>query len=93
MYLYVFVQVSDADIGVNGQVDFSLSATARGFFSLSVVQAFVAELSLSHSLDREETDYYNFQIFAADRGVPSLIGETDITIIVSVSSYCMHVYE
>ncbi len=77
--------MSDADIGVNGQVDFSLAAAARGLFSLSVVQAFVAELSLSHSLDREMTESYNFQIFATDRGSPSLIGETDITVIVGVS--------
>ncbi len=84
-----WLQVSDADNGANGQVSFSLSAGTQGLFSLNIVQAFVAELSLdlSHTLDRETRSSYNFRIFATDRGFPALIGQTDITIVVGVSTH------
>ena len=83
--------MSDGDIGANGQVAFSLSADTQGLFSLNIVQAFVAELTLSHTPDRETRSSYNFRMFATDRGFPALIGETDITIVVGVStgSICM----
>ncbi len=86
-----WLQVSDADIGANGQVAFSLSADTQGLFSLNIVQAFVAELTLSHTPDRETRSSYNFRMFATDRGFPALIGETDITIVIGVStgSICM----
>ncbi len=81
-----WLQVSDADIGTNGQVAFSLSADTQGLFSLNIVQALVAELTLSHTPDRETRSSYNFRMFATDRGFPALIGETDITIVVGVST-------
>ena len=86
-----WLQVSDADIGANGQVAFSLSADTQGLFSLNIVQALVAELTLSHTPDRETRSSYNFRMFATDRGFPALIGETDITIVIGVStgSICM----
>ena len=77
--------MTDADIGTNGQVDFSLSAEALSLFALSVVDPLRVELSLSHALDRDTRDSYNFRIFATDRGFPALVGETDITINVLVS--------
>ena len=43
------------------------------------------QLLLVGTLDRETEDLYSFRIFATDRGVPPLIGEARIYIIVTVS--------
>ena len=42
-------------------------------------------LHLDGPLDRESVDLYNFRIFVTDRGMPALIGEARIYIIVTVS--------
>ena len=77
--------MTDADSGINGQVDFSLSSEALGLFSLTVVEPLRVELSLSHPLDRDTRDSYNFRIFATDRGSQPRVGEADITVNVLVS--------
>ena len=78
------VQVSDTDIGSNGEVDFSLESTVQGLFSLVVTEPFATQLHFSHSIDREVRDVYSFRIFATDRGTPTLIGQTEILINITV---------
>ena len=85
MYLSSFFQVSDADFGNNAAVDFSLDPTVNGLFSLQNSGPLSTMLYLTHYLDREATSSYSFTISARDRGVPSLLGQTTVTVNVTVS--------
>ncbi len=65
-------------------VEFSLEGQARNFFTLERSGNYSTELYLSHLLDREARSSYDFQIFAIDRGSPSLLGSASISIEVLV---------
>ena len=80
-----FVQVTDADTGLNGDVTFSLDPVAAGQFYLTQSAPFTASLFLTHMLDREARTLYNFSIYSRDRGNPTLTGSTQVTINVVVS--------
>ena len=65
-------------------VSFNLEASARQLFVLETSGSHSVELYLNHLLDREVTSLYEFRLIAIDRGVPSRLGETSITIYVQV---------
>lgn len=81
--IFIF-QVTDADIGSNSEVDFSLDPAVSILFSLQSSGPSSTRLSISHTLDREANDSYSFSLFAIDRGSPPQTGRTDITIIITV---------
>ena len=85
--MYVLkLQVTDADIGSNAEVDFSLEPSVNTLFSLQPSGPLSSRLSFSHTLDREANDSYSFLVFAVDRGSPSLTGSAAITITITVSN-------
>jgi len=65
-------------------VGFSLEASARELFVLEIPSSHTVDLYLNHLLDREVTSSYEFRLLSIDRGIPSLLGETSITIFVMV---------
>ncbi len=81
------VQVTDADIGENGVVDFSLGSSALGIFSINATGPRSAVLYLTSSLDRERLSQYMFSIFAVDRGVPRQTAQNTVSILVQVSNH------
>lgn len=82
--VHIFLQVTDADIGINSQVDFSLDPSASNLFIVQSTQPRSANLSFSHPLDRETVDAYSFTVFATDRGSPTRTGSTAISITITV---------
>ncbi len=76
--------MTDADIGSNSEVDFSLDPAVSTLFSLQSSGPSSARLSFSHTLDRETNDSYSFSVFAVDRGSPPQTGITVVTIIITV---------
>lgn len=83
-----FLQVTDADIGVNGQVDFTVDPSVTNLFTVRSTSTLSGELLISHSLDRETTDSYSFSLIATDRGFPPRSGQTAISITIIVRT-CM----
>lgn len=77
---FVSSKVTDADVGVNSEVDFSLDPSASNLFSLQSSGTLSAQLLISHLLDRETVDSYSFSIYATDRGSPPRTGSAAITI-------------
>ncbi len=83
LYLY---KVTDIDDGINAEVDFSLDNTTDGLFDLmDFGESRSIRLILTHNLDRENVSSYSFLLYAMDRGTPSFVGQTMITINVVVS--------
>lgn len=83
-------QVTDEDIGINSEVDFSLDASVQDLFALMNTGPLSVDLHLINQLDRETTASYSFRIFVIDRGTPHLLGQTTILITVLVSMYTSH---
>ena len=77
---FVPSKVTDADIGVNSEVDFSLDPSVGNLFSLQSSGPLSTQLLISHLLDREAMDSYSLSIFATDRGSPPRTGSSTITI-------------
>ena len=77
--------MTDEDIGINSEVDFSIDVAAQDFFSLLSTGPLSAELNLINQFDRETTATYAFTIFVLDRGLPHLVGHADVVITVEVS--------
>ena len=72
---------TDADLGVNGQVSYSLTSdTPLLPFSINPSTGEVTTIS---TLDREQIDRYEFSITASDNGAP--VRSTSVTIIVNVT--------
>lgn len=65
-------------------MDFSLDVSVRNLFTIVNTGPLSVELHLNHQLDREATASYSFRIFAIDRGLPPLVGQTDIMVTVLV---------
>jgi hypothetical protein len=78
--------VTDADIGVNSEVDFSLDSPASNLFFLQSSGPLSTQLLISHLLDRETVDFYSFSLFATDRGTPARTGSAAISINITVST-------
>ena len=79
------MQVTDVDLSVNSEVDFVLDPASAHLFTLVLIEPQSTELYINHILDREAVDVYFIQLYAVDRGTPSRTGETNITLIVTVS--------
>ena len=77
-------QVTDADAGVNGEVDFAVDSSVSTLFSTRSSGALSAELTISHLLDRESVDSYSFMLLAVDRGTPPRTGSAAIFINITV---------
>ena len=80
------LQATDADEGLNAQLDFSLAVGVpeSEIFSLEAADSSTVQLRLTQTLDRETTDFYSLRLQATDRGSPSLVGETTVNITVMV---------
>ncbi len=81
------MQVTDADTGSNGDVDFRLDPAVAGLFVLTDSGPLSASLYLTHTLDRERTTSYSFSISAVDHGSPRRTGSTQVTINVVVRHF------
>ena len=83
----LILQVTDEDEGINSEIDFNLDASVRDDFSLMLTGPLSVELFLTVPLDREVAASHQFSLFAIDRGVPPLIGQTEIIVYVLVSAH------
>ena len=77
--------MTDADIGMNGEVDFSVDSAAASLFSVLSTGPLSCEVFINHTLDREANSSYTFNLFATDRGLPPQTGRTTISITITVS--------
>lgn len=87
MFNFCCMQVTDEDLGTNSEVDFSLDGRAQNFFSIIDAGPLSVELYLSSPLDRETAASLVFGMFVVDRGLPPLVGQTEISITVMVSTH------
>ena len=91
--LFAAYKATDADVGSNAAIDFSLAVgTAESeIFAVQSTASTVA-LILLQPLDREITDSYSLVLQATDRGSPSLVGETtiNITVLVRLDTHSIH---
>lgn len=87
MLLLFSFQVTDRDLGTNANLDYSIDPSADGLFALVASGTNIVSLFLTRSLDRETRTSYSFRITAMDRGQPTLSGQTQVIINVSVSQY------
>uniref|UniRef100_A0A8C4ZNB4 FAT atypical cadherin 3b n=1 Tax=Gadus morhua TaxID=8049 RepID=A0A8C4ZNB4_GADMO len=64
-----WVQAQDPDLGLGGQIQYSLMNDFNGTFE---VDAWSGVLRIGKELDYEKQQFYNLTVLAADRGTPSL---------------------
>ena len=76
----VFVRASDADVGDNGIIDYSITADGDGRFKLSAKLGLIE--TKTKPLDRETTPEYELVVKATDRGVPPLSDTAHVTVTV-----------
>jgi hypothetical protein len=74
--------VTDADDGLNGQFDFYLDSSSSSVFSFDNSTGI---LSLGAPLDYESKTFHSGLIYIADRGTPSLLSATNLTISLTVT--------
>ncbi|XP_052793607.1 protocadherin Fat 1-like isoform X3 [Mya arenaria] len=74
------VSASDADLGNDRQITFSLTGNPEGVFKIDEKSGLI---QLAKRLDREKTDHYTITVHAADKGTPQLTSEVDIEITVT----------
>ena len=75
------MQVTDDDLDV---LHFSVDVSGQSFFTLVNTGSRSVELYLLSSPDRETLAAYQFRMFVLDGGVPPLVGQTEVSIIVLV---------
>lgn len=75
------MQVTDEDLD---PLHFSLDMSGQGFFTLVDAGPSSVELYFTSSPDREAVAAYQFRMFVLDGGVPPLVGQTEVSIIVLV---------
>lgn len=75
------VQASDADVGQNAQITYTLSSTDQSQESFTINPQ-TGALVTTKALDREATSSYLLTLTARDGGVPSLSDTTDVEITV-----------
>ncbi|XP_055015525.1 LOW QUALITY PROTEIN: protocadherin gamma-C5-like [Boleophthalmus pectinirostris] len=79
----VTVAATDADEGVNGEVQYSFAEhTPETHLSLFLINSDTGELSLAGKLDYELNTVYDLPITARDKGVPEMEGHCRVQIIV-----------
>ena len=62
------VRATDVDAGLNGTVEYTVSGAGSGVVTVDRVSG---ELRLAMALDREQQDFYAFEVVATDLGSPS----------------------
>ncbi|XP_047462473.1 protocadherin Fat 3 [Mugil cephalus] len=72
-----WVQAQDPDIGLGGQVRFSLINDFNGTFEIDAVSG---ALRIRKELDFEKQQFFNLTLLAEDRGVPSLYSQTFVEV-------------
>ncbi len=70
---------SDQDIGDNSLIRFSLSDNVAGVFSINEITGKVETVA---SVDREANDQFQFHVYAADQGDPSLTSSALVVVTV-----------
>ncbi|XP_033829793.1 protocadherin gamma-C5-like [Periophthalmus magnuspinnatus] len=79
----VTVAATDADEGVNGQVQYSFAEhTPETHLTLFSINSDTGELSLAGNLDYELSTVYEIPVTARDKGVPEMEGHCRVQIIV-----------
>ena len=63
---------SDADVGINAQIEFSIRSGGDGKFSIDPSTGIVSTVGALNPLDRENVSFYLLQIVASDMGRPVL---------------------
>ena len=76
------VEASDADLGMNSKIEFSLAKTPNRFSynRYFVLDSVTGNLMLSEKLDREKIEVFEIFVIAKDKGGNSLINEVPITV-------------
>ncbi|KAM9356578.1 protocadherin alpha-5-like isoform 3-T3 [Symphorus nematophorus] len=75
------VNASDADEGVNGEIEYSLRSKIRGLSSeLFDLNSKTGKLTVKGGLDYEEKQVYEIKILAADKGAVSLSTHCNVVI-------------
>lgn len=72
------VQASDRDIGLNGEIEYFIGGVSVPF----AVNRSSGVVTTTRALDREDVDFYSFNITARDRGSPSLEATAEVRVTV-----------
>ena len=75
----LFVKATDDDIGLNAKLTYALEQSQQDFS----INPNTGEITVSHSLDRETTPQYRFDVSATDHGNPRLKGTANVHITVT----------
>ena len=75
--LVLLVTASDNDAGNNSAIEFSLSSNVSDFFSIDTVSGEIKNLQV---FDRETTDMFTFNVFAADKGDPQFTATATVKV-------------
>uniref|UniRef100_A0A3Q1EEG5 FAT atypical cadherin 3b n=1 Tax=Acanthochromis polyacanthus TaxID=80966 RepID=A0A3Q1EEG5_9TELE len=75
-----WVQAQDPDIGLGGQVRYSLVHDFNGTFEVGDVTVLSGALRIRRELDFEKQPFFNLTLLAEDRGVPRLYSQTFVEV-------------
>uniref|UniRef100_A0AAQ5YXC9 FAT atypical cadherin 3b n=1 Tax=Amphiprion ocellaris TaxID=80972 RepID=A0AAQ5YXC9_AMPOC len=75
-----WVQAQDPDIGLGGQVRYSLVNDFNGTFEVGDVTVLSGALRIRRELDFEKQPFFNLTLLAEDRGVPRLYSQTFVEV-------------
>ncbi|XP_071083747.1 protocadherin Fat 4-like [Haliotis cracherodii] len=78
-----YVTALDADMGVNGDVEYAFLIYWQGKTSDFTVDSVTGEITTAGGLDRETMDTYQIWLRASDKGTPSRYRNTNVTIVVT----------
>lgn len=75
----------DDDLGDNGRISYELQSSSNGPFQLITKLNGGVALKVIREIDREEQDFYQYQINAYDHGQPRQESSTNLSISIDVS--------
>lgn len=70
------VEATDADTGLNKEIEYSLKTSSRHFSDLFTIDSNTGEIALLRNLDYEREKVHELRVFATDKGSPPRTGDT-----------------
>ncbi|XP_055080999.1 protocadherin alpha-2-like [Periophthalmus magnuspinnatus] len=77
----IALTATDADDGINGEIEYSLrESLIQGVKNVFKIDKISGEITMKASVNFEETDQYELDVEASDKGTPPLTGECRVVI-------------
>ncbi|GAB1604093.1 uncharacterized protein LOC115219398 [Argonauta hians] len=75
-----FINATDPDIGKGGELSYYLRSSKKQEYRLPFQIINSGFISTNQSLDREHRDFYEFEVFVKDNGIPSLNNTVNVEV-------------